>query len=391
MIGQMLMFGFEGVSQEAAGARRIRQLAAEGKIGGVILMDRNIRSPVQAKALVGYLRGGVSGAPLFVAVDQEGGMVQRLSARKGFTAYPTAATLARLYTPAQAEQIYRRMAAELATAGFNMNFGPVVDLNLNRANPIIGRLGRSYGADPDKVTAYARAFVEAHRAFGIATTVKHFPGHGSSWGDSHEEFIDLSKTWKDIELAPYRNLAAQGAMDMVMIGHLYHPAFSGQKRLPATLSPQAVDGWVRGKLGFSGVIVTDDMEMGAIRRYHKINAAAVMAVNSGNDIILYSNAGRDPQFADRLIAAIRTAVEKGEIPRQRIEDSYRRIMRLKGQMQVASVDPATVETVGSLPLPAPAAAPAAVNAHPAPVTVHRQPEPEPEPRPGFFRRLIDRF
>ncbi|MGD9868657.1 MAG: glycoside hydrolase family 3 N-terminal domain-containing protein, partial [Hyphomicrobiales bacterium] len=177
----------------------------------------------------------------------------------------------------------------------------------------------------------------------------------------------------------------------VMIGHLYHPAFSGQKRLPATLSPQAVDGWVRGKLGFSGVIVTDDMEMGAIRRYHKINAAAVMAVNSGNDIILYSNAGRDPQFADRLIAAIRTAVEKGEIPRQRIEDSYRRIMRLKGQMQVASVDPATVETVGSLPLPAPAAAPAAVNAHPAPVTVHRQPEPEPEPRPGFFRRLIDRF
>ncbi|MEC9368708.1 MAG: glycoside hydrolase family 3 protein [Pseudomonadota bacterium] len=389
MIGQMLMLGFEGTSPDAAGSRRMRRLAAEGKIGGVILMDRNIRSPAQTRALVASIRGDLAGPGLFVAVDQEGGLVQRLSSRKGFNAYPTASTVARLYAPERARQVYETMARELAAAGFNMNFGPVVDLNLNRTNPIIGRLGRSYGSDPDKVTQYARAFVDAHRAYGIVTAAKHFPGHGSSWGDSHEEFIDLSKTWKEVELSPYRQLAGSGSMDMVMIGHLYHPAFSGGKRLPATLSPTAIDGWVRDRLGFSGVVITDDMEMGAIKRYHSLNAAAVMAVNSGNDILLYSNAGRDPQFAEKLITTIRQAVESGQIPRSRIETAYARIMRLRESMRVVQASLPEVATVGTIPPPVLSEAVPAQRAAPLPAA--SAPPPEPEERRGLLRRLRDYF
>ena len=148
MIGQMLLVGFNGTSPNGAGARRIANQIERGEISGVILMDRNIKSPAQVKALTAKFRA--TGHPLtpIISVDQEGGLVQRLSARKGFKAYPTARTVARLYKPDKAKRIYRAMAAELAEAGFNLNYGPVVDLNVNRANPVIGRLGRSYGSDP---------------------------------------------------------------------------------------------------------------------------------------------------------------------------------------------------------------------------------------------------
>jgi len=158
------------------------------------------------------------------------------------------------------------MAAQLADAGFNMNLGPVVDLNLNPHNPVIGARDRSFSADPDVVTALATAFIEAHRQANIVTVAKHFPGHGSSTTDSHKTLADVSKTWRPIEIEPYQRLAKAGLLDAVMIGHLYQPRFSDMEGLPASLSAKAVRA-LRDKswIDFDGVVISDDMEMGAVR------------------------------------------------------------------------------------------------------------------------------
>lgn len=329
MIGQMLVVGFNGSSPDGAAARRIAGLIAEGKIGGVILFDRNVRSPRQVRALTSKFRN--TGHPLvpLISVDQEGGLVQRLSARKGFKSYPTARTIARKYDPEKARRIYKSMADELARAGFNMNYGPVVDLNINQRNPIIGRLGRSYGADPERVVEYARAFISAHREANVLTSLKHFPGHGSSLTDSHKQLVDLTRSWKDIEIAPYQALAREGAIDTVMVGHLYHPEFSGEKRIPATLASNAIDGWLRERIGFQGVVITDDLEMGAIRRHNNLRNTLIKAVQGGNDILLFGGSGADPKFVPKATKILRDAVNDGTIPRERIVRSYNRIKRMK--------------------------------------------------------------
>lgn len=340
MIGQMLLIGFHGTSPNGKNVRRVVSQIAKGQIGGVILMDRNIRSPQQVRTLTSRLHS--AGHPLtpIISVDQEGGLVQRLSAKKGFRAYPTARTIARLYKPEKAHRIYKSMANELATAGFNLNYGPVLDLNLNQRNPVIGRLGRSYGADPKRVVAYARAFISAHREAKVLTSVKHFPGHGSSWTDSHKRFVDLTKTWKDVEMEPYRELARDGAIDTLMVGHLYHPAFSDNQRLPATLTSTAIEGWIRGRLGFQGVVITDDLEMGAIRRYHNLRTTLIKAVQGGNDILMFSAAGADPKFVPKATQILRDAVNDGTIPRKRVAQAYARIKNLKQRLRANTRWPA---------------------------------------------------
>lgn len=333
MIGQMLLIGFHGTAPEGKAVRRITRQIAAGQIGGVILLDRNIRSPAQLRALnAKFLNTGHPLTPI-ISVDQEGGLVQRLTPKKGFRGFPTAQTIARLYTPDRARLIYKTMALELASAGFNLNFGPVVDLNLNRRNPVIGRVGRSYGADPKRVAAYAEAFISAHREANVLTSVKHFPGHGSSFADSHKRFVDLTRTWKEIELEPYRMLVRKGAVDTIMVGHLIHPALSGGKRLPATLTRTAIEGWIRKKIGFQGVVITDDLEMGAIRKYYDLRTTLIKAVQSGNDILLFSSSGSDPKFVPKATQILRNAVLEGIIPRKRIEQAYARIRKLKRRLR----------------------------------------------------------
>ena len=342
MIGQMLLVGFNGTSANGGAAKRIAGQIGRGQIGGVILFDRNIRSPRQVRALTAKFRK--TGHPLIpiISVDQEGGKVQRLSRKNGFASYPTAHTIARKYSPEKARSIYRKMADELARAGFNMNYGPVVDLNLNRRNPIIARLGRSYGADPDRVVAYARAFISAHRDANVLTSVKHFPGHGSSSTDSHKQFVDISRTWKDIEIAPYQILAREGAIDTVMVGHLYHPAISGKKRVPATLTANAINGWLRERVGFQGVVITDDLEMAAIRRHNDLKATLIKAVQSGNDILLFGASGSNPKFVPKAIKILRDAVNDGTIPIERIALSYNRIKRMKEGLAARSASAAGI-------------------------------------------------
>lgn len=333
MIGQMIMVGFHGTTKTSPGARRVIRMIEKGHVGGVILMQRNISSRKRLLEMTAALSGARNKLPPFISVDQEGGAVQRLRKRQGFSRVPSAGRVARRYNPAQAEKIYDKLAGDLKSAGLNMNFGPVVDLNRNRRNPIIGRLRRAYGRTPQTVMPYARAFISAHRKAGIMTAAKHFPGHGSSWADSHHRFVDLTKTWNPVELAPYKMLADKAGPDMVMVGHLYHPQFSGKKgRIPASLSKKAITHELRGRLGYRGIVITDDMEMAAVKRRFSLKDRAVRAVEAGNDIIMFSDATKaGTGVVDAIRKHVRDAVLSGRIPISRIRGAYARIKAAKSR------------------------------------------------------------
>jgi beta-N-acetylhexosaminidase len=337
MIGQMIMVGFGGSNEREPGVVAVRDQLAKGIIGGVVLYPENIGSPQQLRNLIAVLRHARSNPVPFVAVDQEGGHVQRLTRRNGYSYFPSAQSVGRNPSFASLEsavRLYATMAEQLAKAGFNLNFGPVVDLNLNPANPVIGSRDRSFGADPTIVTMLARAFITAHRNANIVTVAKHFPGHGSSRVDSHKALADVSETWREIELEPYRTLAHDGLLDAVMIGHLYHPRFSDGAKLPASLSGRAVKALrAKGYIGFHGVVVSDDMEMGAVRDDYSLEERVIKAINAGTDLLVFSNVNSgDPELGVKIHTIIAEAVREGRIARARIEKAYGKIRLLKRRL-----------------------------------------------------------
>jgi beta-N-acetylhexosaminidase len=336
MIGQTIMVGFSGRSERDPGVAAVRDQLAKGLIGGVVLYPENIGSPKQLRFLTAYLLNANSTLVPFVAVDQEGGLVQRLNPRTGHARYPAAQRLGRdaTLTPEGARRIYGAMAKELADAGINLNFGPVVDLSLNPWNGVIARRKRSYGADPNIVTSLARSFIAAHREANVATVAKHFPGHGSSWSDSHKSLPDISRSWRESELQPYVALSRDGLLDMVMLGHLYHPRFSDGERVPSSLSARAIETLrAKGYIGFAGVVVSDDMEMGALRDRYSLEERVVRALNAGVDLLVFSNVkSRDTNLGAKIHAIIAGAVRDGRISRARIESAYEKIAALKRRL-----------------------------------------------------------
>jgi beta-N-acetylhexosaminidase len=336
MIGQMIMVGFAGSSERDPGVMAVRDQLANGTIGGVVLYPENIGAPEHLRALTTFLRDAKTEPVPFIAVDQEGGHVQRLTRRNGHSYFPSALSVGRnpsFATHENAVRLYASMAGELAQAGFNLNFGPVLDLNINPHNPVIGGRDRSFGVDPKTVTSLARAFITAHREAGIVTVAKHFPGHGSSRVDSHKALADVSKSWEEIELEPYRALAQEGLLDGVMLGHLYHPRFSDGAMLPASLSGRAVKALrAKGYIGFDGVVVSDDMEMGAVSDY-SLEDRVVKAINAGTDLLVFSNVNlSDPELGPKLHAIVAEAVRDGRISRMRIEKAYGKIRLLKRRL-----------------------------------------------------------
>ena len=337
MIGQTIMIGFSGQSEHDPGVKAVRDQFAEGVIGGVVLYPENIDSARQLRFLTAFLANANSNLVPFIAVDQEGGMVQRLTPRTGHTHYPSAQNMGREAKPGlqdAALHSYEAMAKELAAAGINVNFGPVVDLSLNPWNTVIARRKRSFGSDPEAVISLARTFIIAHREANVATVAKHFPGHGSSWSDSHKTLPDISLSWQESELEPYAALARDGMLDMVMVGHLYHPRFSDGDRLPASLSANAIH-VLRADSGinFKGVVVSDDMEMGAVRERYSLEDRVILALNAGVDLLVFSNVkSRDQDLGVKVHAIIAEGVRDGRIPRARIEAAYARIAALKQRL-----------------------------------------------------------
>ncbi len=332
-IGAMVMTGFRGQSIESESA--IGGQLGAGHLGGVILFDRpgarNIASPSALATLTSELQGLAPHA-LIIATDQEGGTVARLGPGGGFPATRAAAEFGLIDDPAITYAAAAELADTLRRAGVNLNLAPVVDLNVNRGNPVIGAFGRSFSADPHVVIRHARAFIQAHHDHGILCTLKHFPGHGSSTKDSHAGFVDITDTWAEAELEPYAALIAEDLVDVVMTAHVF--AANLDATYPATLSRAIVSGLLRDQLGYDGVVMSDAMEMAAISQNYGFEAAVELAIEAGVDILLFTSEVRPDgtNLAGAVVDLVEGRVASGAIPEERITASFDRIQRLRERL-----------------------------------------------------------
>lgn len=336
-IAQMLMIGFSG-STLSAGNPVVRDVRDRG-VGGVFLMDyngspiSNITSPAQLKTLTAGLRDLASGwpLPLLIAVDQEGGQVARLKTRYGFPATASQQYLGSRNDLAATRGQAQTTARTLASHGINLNFAPVVDVNANPYNPVIGGKARSFSSSPGVVANHSLEVIKAHREQGVFCTLKHFPGHGSSTADSHLGFVDVTDTWSEKELQPYQQIIGAGECDVVMTAHIFNSRLDPNH--PATLSFKVVNNLLREKLGFWGVVLSDDMQMRAISSHYNLQQALGLSISAGVDMITISPArAYQTDLASRAIDIIKGFVISGVISETRIEESYTRIKRLKERL-----------------------------------------------------------
>ncbi len=285
-IGQLLMVGFHGTSPTDAGVRTVIAQAEDGLIGGVAIYRYNIEGNQQLRELLAALRSARTPVPLFISVDQEGGRVQRLNAKNGFQDFASAKAIAQLASPTEIRAHYASMASMLRDAGINFDCAPCLDLDGTPGSPVIGAMDRSYSAAPTIVATCAEQFIDAFRTAGIVTCAKHYPGHGRAVGDSHTGLIDITQSWTDDELEPYRLLHSRGKLDAVMTAHLRHQGVDAGR--PCTFSPSWI-GRLRQTIGFSGVVVTDDLHMGAILHAYALSDIVVRALSAGHDLLFFSN------------------------------------------------------------------------------------------------------
>jgi beta-N-acetylhexosaminidase len=267
--------------------------------------------------------------PLLIAVDQEGGQIVRLTTQRGFPATISHAELGKLNDLEVTRARSKAMAETLVAAGVNLNLAPVVDVAVNPRNPIISAYGRSFSADPEVVAAQAAAFIDGHHDAGIRCTLKHFPGHGSSRSDTHLGFVDVTDTWSEAELIPYRKLIEAGKADAVMTAHIFNRNLDPE--LPSTLSLAVVTGLLREKLGYDGVVISDDLQMRAISDLFRLDRAIELAILAGVDIVaIGQNLIYQGTAAEMFLKTVYRMLETGTITETRIDASYRRIARLKG-------------------------------------------------------------
>jgi beta-N-acetylhexosaminidase len=222
-------------------------------------------------------------------------------------------------------RVYENLAEVLAQNGINCDFAPVVDLAVNPKNEVIFKLKRSYGSDPKVVVMHAEIFMDRLKKRGILSVLKHFPGHGSSMGDSHKGFVDITDTWSEVELEPYKELIKKGSVDMIMTAHVFNKKLD--ERYPATLSHKINTDLLREKLDFDGVIISDDMQMKAISKHYNLKQSVTLSINSGVDILLFANQ-LAKQDTDELVETILKQVKNGSIPFERIKKSNERISKL---------------------------------------------------------------
>ncbi len=327
MIGRMLIVGFDGES--ATKESRIVKYLKEYELGGVILFDRhfsnraktkNISSPEQLKNLTLSLKS-FAFKPLIISVDQEGGKVARLKPAYGFQATPSAKTVSEM-DEYMSRHVYDNLAKTLKESGINCNFAPVVDLALNPQNRVITGLKRSYSNDPKEVAKYAKIFMDSLQDKNIISVLKHFPGHGSSLEDSHNGFVDISKTWSEIELEPYIELIKSKNAYMIMTAHVFNSNLD--PLYPATLSYKTNTKLLREKLGYKGVIVSDDLQMGAVAKHYTLKEIVTLSINSGVDMLLFGNQ-LSTQNIDELVETILVQIKSGAIPLNRILESNKRV------------------------------------------------------------------
>ncbi|HEV8585344.1 MAG TPA: glycoside hydrolase family 3 N-terminal domain-containing protein [Methylomirabilota bacterium] len=337
-LGDLLLVGFRGTTLE--GNADLERLLCQTRVAGIILFSRNI---VDSEQLATLTRDAAArarectGKTLLIAVDAEGGRVMRLGPGAGYTATLSHQDLGEANDLAETELEARRIGGMLREAGINWNLAPVIDVGYNPANPVIVGAGRSFGANPTRVAAQARAYITGMHAAGVLTAVKHFPGHGSSVGDSHAGFTDVTDTARpDVELVPYRLLLAEDVVDAVMTAHVFNRHLDPW--VPATLSAPTIDGVLRRELGWRGVVVSDDMRMGAIEKHYGAGDAAVRALRAGVDVVLVAD-DRLPDGGSASSAALRAmrrALRRGRLPADRVDEALARVAGLRSRLTVAA-------------------------------------------------------
>ena len=351
-IGQMLIIGFDGKTIDANS--KIVKAIEESNIGGVILFDyntvtkqfdKNIESPEQVKLLNKQLQNYTANAnitnhrknlPLLISVDYEGGKVNRLSEAYGFPATLSAKNIGNLPRD-EANNVAENMAQTLKKSGFNLDFAPVLDVDINPENPVIGKKERSFSSDPREVATYAKVFSQQFLNHGVQCAYKHFPGHGSSTKDSHLGFVDVTDTWQDLELIPYQQMISKPQhCGMIMSAHIVNRKLDAEG-LPATLSYEILTNTLRKKLKFDGVIITDDMQMKAITDNYGTDTAITLAINAGADMLVFGNQ-LTPSYVDpkEIVALIKQKISQGEISEDRINEAYSHIKDFKKNLQTPS-------------------------------------------------------
>ena len=333
-IGEILLVGFRGT--EVDKKNHIRRDIKDYHVGSVILFDydaptgsrgRNIKNSKQIKALCKQLRE--LSPTLLIGIDQEGGRVSRLSTKYGFPYIMSAQRSAELGY--DTVRYYARKTAEMLSGlGINLNFAPVADINVNPDCPVIGKLERSFSTKPSVVTQCCTLWIDEQHAQGVACCLKHFPGHGSATGDTHKGLVDVSDTWQRGELTPYRKLCKMDNLDMVMTAHVINRQLD-PSGLPASLSPK-ITSYLRDTLGFQGVIITDDLAMGAIVNEYTLEQTVRMALDAGADLLCLSNNGGygyDPEIVPKVVKIIKKLVDDGTVSPERIHQSAERVRALK--------------------------------------------------------------
>lgn len=324
-ISQMLMIGFQGKS--VTDTMLINDLNKRG-VGGVILFAANIESPTQLNQLTTQLKS-YSSIPLFISVDQEGGKVARLNATNGYQSTYSAFKIGTYFNNEFDTRGWAgQMATWLSSAGINIDLAPVADVDVNPTSPAIGALDRSFSKIPDSVYQHCFWFIDEFHQRNLFNTLKHFPGHGSAATDSHLGFTDITNTWADSELIPFRKLIASGYNDFIMSGHLFNSNLD--PNYPASLSNKVLTELLRDSLKFKGLIITDGMFMGAISNNYTFDKAVELAINAGNDVLLYTaNNLNGKSLVDSVVNIVMNKISEGKITEQRIDESYKRIIMKK--------------------------------------------------------------
>lgn len=338
-IAQMLIVGFRGTTLEKD-SRIVRAIQKYG-IGGVILFEydaptgthhRNIVSPDQLKKLCADLQQ-YAGGKLLIGIDQEGGSVTRLKQVDGFTTIPSAEHMATVGIDSVIEYAAQNMKL-LQSIGINLNFAPCADVNVNPKSPAIGKLGRSFSSDPETVALCCRKWIELQTSGKIISCLKHFPGHGSAAGDTHKGLVDVTDSWTEVELEPYRTLIREMDVPMIMMAHVVNKNFDPQ--YPASLSKGYTTEMLRKNMGFKGVIITDDMAMGAIVKQYGYDEALRLALEAGADMLCLGNNGvtYDDEIVEKTINIISNLVKEGKIDASRIRESAKRIREMKSKFGI---------------------------------------------------------
>ncbi|WP_216086229.1 beta-N-acetylhexosaminidase [Mahella australiensis] len=335
-IGQMLIIGFDGYKVNT----QVVTMIKDRNIGGVILFNRNVQGDKQLVQLNNELKSlnKNNRLPLFISADHEGGRISRLPRRA--TDFPPNLAIGKKDSTELSQKIGSVLGSEMKAYGFNLDFAPVLDIFSNPKNTVIG--DRSFGKDPYTVGRLGIATMKGIKSAGVIPVAKHFPGHGDTTVDSHMELPISYKSLqqlKSFELLPFGEAIEQGA-DIVMVAHIKLPEID-KSGLPASLSSVIITNLLRDDMGFDGVVITDDMEMGAIVKHYNIGDAAVKAIEAGADIILVCHTYKNQIEA---IEAISEAVNDGRISQQRIDQSVRRIVMLKQKYELSD-EPGNIDDV----------------------------------------------